>query len=84
MDETTRVFQPGTMPPSDPLHDLKKPIHILKCMSPFLTACRAPPDIDGLVKDLDLSFSTRQNRPPESDQARFWACFPLIGLSLGV
>ena len=31
---------------------------------------RAPPDIAGLVKGRDFSFSTRQNRPSESHQAQ--------------
>ena len=36
----------------------------------MIRTSRASPDIDGLVDDLDFSFSTRQIRPPESDQAQ--------------
>ena len=31
---------------------------------------RAPPDVDGLVQDLDLAFSTKRNRHPQPDQAQ--------------
>ena len=31
---------------------------------------RAPPDVDGLVQDLDFGFSTPQNSPRQSNQAQ--------------
>ncbi len=34
------------------------------------SACRTPPDVDGLVKGLDFCFSDRQVVPPEPDQAQ--------------
>ncbi len=31
---------------------------------------RAPPDVDGLVQDLDFGFSTTQSSPPASNQGQ--------------
>jgi hypothetical protein len=31
---------------------------------------RPPPDVDGLVQDLDLAFSTKRNRHPQPDHAQ--------------
>ena len=41
----------------------------MKMIAYWMSKCTVQ-DIDGLVQDLDFSFSTRQNRPPESGQAQ--------------